>query len=91
MDKPELKGLVEAWKGELNKIVVNCNLIPGSPKDEFDLLNNKLIGHLIKGAKEEKVHEVLESELIVRYGLTPSEAELKQFTNEVINWWNRIK
>ena len=60
----------------LNKIILAWNLIPGSPNDEFDLLTHKLIGHLTKGAKAEKIYELLEGELIYRYGLSPTAGEL---------------
>jgi hypothetical protein len=86
--KPGLKGLVNSWERDLNKIIVNWDLIPGSPKDEFDSLAHKLISHLTRGAKKEKIHDVLKSELIVSYGLSPTEMELQQFTIEINDWWN---
>jgi hypothetical protein len=87
-DSSELKDLVNSWEVDLNKIILNWDLIPGSPKDEFDSLTKKLIGHLTRGAKKEKIYDVLNSELVVHYGLSPNEIELEQFTTEITNWWN---
>ncbi len=90
-DNSELKGLVNSWEKDLNKIILNRDLIPGSPKDEFDSLTHKLISHLTKGAKKEKIHDILESELISRYGLSPTEIDLEQFAIEITDWWNYNK
>ena len=90
-DNSKLKDLVKSWERDLNKIIVNWDLIPGSPKDEFDSLTDKVIGHLTKGTDKEKIYDILESELIIRYGLSPSEIELEQFTTEIIDWWDHKK
>ena len=87
-DNSKLKGLVSSWQRDLSKIIVNWGLIPGSPKDEFDSLTQKLISHLTREAEKEKIHEILESELIVRYGLSPTDIELEQFTIDVTDWWD---
>jgi hypothetical protein len=90
-DNSKLKDLVKSWERDLNKIIVNWDLIPGSSKDEFDSLAHKLIGHLTRGTDKEKIYNILESELIVRYGLSPTETELTQFTNEISDWWDYKK
>jgi hypothetical protein len=90
-DDSELKGLVSSWERELNKIILNWDLIPGSSKDEFDSLTHKLISHLTKGVKKDKIRDILESELITRYGLSPTEIELEQFAIEINDWWNQNK
>lgn len=87
-DNSKLKDLVSSWERDLNKIIVKWNLIPGAPKDEFDSLTHKLISHLTKEAEKEKIYDILESELIVRYGLSPTDIELEQFTMEVTDWWD---
>jgi hypothetical protein len=90
-DNSELKRLVNSWERALNKIIVNWELIPGSPLDEFDSLTHKLISHLTKGAKKEKIYEILESELITNYGLSPAEIELEEFAIEINDWWEQSK
>lgn len=87
-DNSELKNLIKSWERDLNKVIVKWDLIPGSPKDEFDALTHKLISHLTKGADQAKIYAILESELIVRYGLSPTESELAQFAVEITEWWN---
>jgi hypothetical protein len=82
-----LKKQVAEWERGLRKVINNWNLIPDAPIDEFDSLNNKIIGHLTKGADKQKIFNILSGELISNYGLSPNEDEFEQFTNEVINWW----
>ena len=90
-DNSELKDLVRSWESDLNKIIANWNLIPGSPKDEFESLTHKLISHLTKETTKEKIHDILKSELIVGYGLSPTEIELELFAIEIMDWWNYRK
>lgn len=85
------KKLVQSWERNLRQLINNWNLIPGSPKDEFDLLNHKLISLLTKGADTQKIYNVLRSELITYYGLSPSAIELRKFANDVFNWWEFYK
>jgi hypothetical protein len=87
----ELKTLASAWVRSLNKVVLNWELIQGCSSDEFDSLTHKLIGHLTKGGEKEKIRNILESELVMRYGLSPTEVELEQFTIAVVEWWSREK
>jgi hypothetical protein len=90
-DNSEIKGIVNSWERDLNKIILKWDLIPGSPNEEFTSLTHKLIGHLTRGAHDEKIYDILKSELVVRYGLSPTEIELEQFTNEIIELWSLIK
>jgi hypothetical protein len=85
-EKRELKAMVNTWRAELNKIIVGWNLLPG-PLDEFDALTHRLIGHLTRGADQDKIYDLLESELIVRYGLDPTTADLEEFAHEIHDWW----
>ncbi|PZR37606.1 MAG: hypothetical protein DI538_12140 [Azospira oryzae] len=87
-DNSELKSLVNSWVKELNKIIIKWALIPGAPTDEFASLTHKLIGYLTKGGTNDQIHDILKSELIIHYGLSPVETELEQFTQEIIYWWN---
>lgn len=85
-DKQELKGLIHIWQLELNKIISGWHLLHGA-HDEFDALIQKLIGHLTRGADKDKIHDLLESELIVRYGLDPTTGDLDKFAHEINDWW----
>lgn len=85
------KKQVAGWQQKLRKLINSWDLIPGAPSEEFDSLNNQLISHLSNGADEQKIYNVLRSELITYYGLSPNEVELEKFTNEVISWWEQSK
>jgi hypothetical protein len=90
-DNSELKDLANSWERDLNKIISKWDLIPGLPGDEFDSLTHKLISHLTRGTTKEKIFGILESELITRYGLSPTEVELETFAIEITDWWNYKK
>ena len=72
---------------ELNKLVHNWELIPGCPPDEFDKLIFKLLSLLQKPFDDDTLFRVLESELIVTYGLSPTEDDIRSMANEIKNWW----
>ncbi|MHA3047733.1 hypothetical protein JSO59_010315 [Riemerella anatipestifer] len=88
MDKSELKRKYNGDFSELRKIINSWNLIPGSPKDEFDNLSNKILSQLYKQADDEKIFRILESELIVSYGFFRTETDVQNFTRQIIEWWN---
>ena len=62
VDKSELERKYIGDFSELRKIINSWNLIPGSPKDEFDNLSNKILSQLYKKVDEEKIFKILESE-----------------------------
>ncbi len=88
MDKKELKRKYDGDFSQLRKIINSWNLISGSPADEFDSLNNKILSQLYKIADAEKIDRILQSELIVTYGLFSNEFDLEVFVNQIMNWWN---
>ena len=88
VDKSELERKYIGDFSELRKIINSWNLIPGSPKDEFDNLSNKILSQLYKKVDEEKIFKILESELIVRYGFFKTEIDTQNFTGLIIEWWN---
>ena len=88
MNKSELKKEFQERFLELRKILNSWDLIPGSPKDEFDSLNHKILSHLYKGADLEKVTHILDSELTVNYGLSPKSKDVEKYAAEIIGWWN---
>ena len=69
---------------ELRKIINSWDLIPGSPTDEFDSLNHKLLGHLGRSADEGKITGVIHNELIVIFGLTIKQSKSKDLAAEVM-------
>lgn len=73
---------------ELKRILNSRELIPGSQKDQFDALNHKILSHLYKGADIEKISSVLESELIITYGLFHNEFDIDELVSEIMEWWN---
>jgi hypothetical protein len=88
MDKSDLLNRYNEQLAELRKVVKNWNLIPGSPIDEFDALCNKVISHLYIGTDEEQIRGVIESELLVRYGLRSNEFDSERLAAAVMSWWN---
>jgi len=83
-----LKRIYDGDFSQLRKIINSWNLISGSPDDEFDSLNNKILSELYKNADAEKIDRILQSELIVNYGLLNNEFDSEIFVNQIMNWWN---
>ena len=91
MNKEQLKKEFEENFLGLRKIINSWGYISGSPNDEFDALNHKLLNLLYKEEEEEeeeeKVVKVLQSELTVYYGLYTSEFDSKKLAKEIYDWW----
>ncbi len=77
----------ESIKLELNRLFRDWELIPGCPLDEFDHLSNQLLSHLWEGADQTKIFNIIRSELITRYGLSTSDEEAQQITDEAYELW----
>lgn len=88
MDKKDLKRIYDGYFSQLRKIINSWNLISGSPDDEFDSLNNKILSQLYKNADAEKIDRILQSELISTYGLFSNEFDSEIFVNQIMKWWN---
>lgn len=88
MDKKDLKKIYDGDFAQLRKIINSWNLISESSVDKFDSLNNKILSQLYKVADAEKIDRILQSELIVTYGLFSNEFDLEVFVNQIMNWWN---
>jgi len=85
------KELIKQYNGnlsELRKIINSFDLIPNAPSDEFDTLNHKLLRQLDKEVDKEKIGKILESELIVTYGLYDNELDTSIIVDTVVDWWN---
>lgn len=88
MNKEQIKKEFQENFRELRKILNSWELIPGAPNDEFDGLNHQILNNLYKGADQEKISRVLESELTVTYGLYDDETDASEMSSEIIEWWN---
>lgn len=88
MSKDDLSIRLKGDFMNLRKIINSYDLIPGSPSDEFDSLNYKILSHLYKDADFEKIKRVLESELTVNYGFFSDEVDADQMASEIMHWWN---
>ena len=85
--KSDLKREFKFQEKELRKIINSWNLIPGSPSDEFDALNHKLLGRLGRENGKEKIEKVIYSELIAYYGLDIKQTDAEEFATQILNWW----
>ncbi|MBK7669390.1 MAG: hypothetical protein IPJ32_19830 [Sphingobacteriaceae bacterium] len=90
MNKDELKKEFKENFRALQKIINSWELIPGSPSDEFDALNHKILSHLYKGSDTDKISDVLYSEIVVFYGLDIEKEETEKFASEISEWWNQL-
>jgi len=88
VDKKDLKRIYDGDFSQLRKIINSLNLISGSPDDEFDSLNNKILSHLYKNEDAEKIDRILQSELVATYGLFSNEFDSDIFVDQIMNWWN---
>ena len=91
MGKNELTREFKGNFSELRKVINSWNLIPGSPNDEFDHLNHKILNQLFKNPEAEKINNILQSELTVYYGLFKNEFDTTSLVSEIIEWWNLKK
>jgi hypothetical protein len=58
------------------------------PEDEYDCLIPKLYERLRAGDGESELLEVLTSELIEHFGLSPRPQIDRAFAAELVRWWN---
>ena len=88
MNRQEIKNEYNGYFVELRKIINSWNLLPNSSNKAFDSLNNKILDYLYKNADKDKIEKVLESELIISYGLFRQEIKVEKYSCEIMNWWN---
>jgi hypothetical protein len=88
VNKKELEREFNGNFSELRKIINSWNLIPEAPNNEFDYLNHKLLSQLYKKADPKKIHNMLQSELTVSYGLFENEFDASGIVSEILDWWN---
>jgi hypothetical protein len=88
LDKKKLTREYNGNLSELRKIINSWDLIPNAPSCEFDDLNHKILSELDKGVDSEKLFSILQSELIVNYGLFDNEFDPTTMVSEITDWWN---
>ena len=72
---------------DLNKFFYSMNLIKSTDKNSFYKLADKILKHLETGSDENKLKNIIESELCVTYGLYSNEFDSEQLSNDVLKWW----
>jgi len=87
MNKEDLKKDFKKKNLELRKILNSWDLIPDSPKDEFDSLNHQILSHLYKGSNFFKIAHFLDTELTVTYGLSADKEDAEKKAAEIMEWW----
>ena len=87
MNNKELKDDFKRYFLSLRKILNGWDLIPDSPKDEYDSLNHTILSHLYKGADFDKISRVIDSELKVNYGLSTDIEDAKKIAIDIMDWW----
>ena len=73
---------------QLRKIINSFEIIPNAPTNEFDKLNNKILSQLYKEIDSKKIKNIIESELVVTYGLFNDEFDSDHILSQIISWWN---
>ncbi|MDH5034325.1 hypothetical protein [Chryseobacterium cucumeris] len=72
---------------QLKKLIISMNLMPGLSKNSFNHLTEKLLQQLEKGADQEKLETIIETELGVTYGLYRSEFSAEDVARDILKWW----
>ena len=73
---------------ELSIIINAWNIIPDSPKDEFDSINHLFLSQLYKGADKHKISKTIQFELTHNYGFEKENIDSDKMTETVLDWWN---
>ncbi|MET3538269.1 hypothetical protein [Chryseobacterium limigenitum] len=92
MDINEINILLNIRNGnfaELKKLIVSMNLIPSLPKNQFDLLTERILKQLEKGSDYDQIKQIIENELIVTYGLYRQEFNSEKITDDIFDWWEK--
>jgi hypothetical protein len=88
VNKKELTREYNGRLSELRKIINSFDLISGVPSDEFDHLNHKLLSQLYKEIDTKKIKNILESELVIHYGLFENDFDAVSIVDKILNWWD---
>ena len=86
-NKKEIQIEYKSNFNQLRKILNSWNLIPGAPNDEFDSLNHKILSNLYNNKDNGNIQRIIESDLIVYYGLNSSELDSMLMISEILEWW----
>ncbi|MCP1300157.1 hypothetical protein NK356_13345 [Chryseobacterium sp. S0630] len=72
---------------QLKKLIISMNLMPCLSKNSFNHLTEKLLQELEKEAVQEKLENIIETELVVTYGLYRSEFIAEDIARDILKWW----
>lgn len=73
---------------KLSKLIKSWDLIQSTSKREFDLLAEKILNNLYEGQTELKIKRIIESELLVTYGLYKTEFDSEKLIVDIMNLWH---
>ncbi|MCX6318896.1 MAG: hypothetical protein NTW29_16575 [Bacteroidetes bacterium] len=79
----------EGQQKELSKLIHNWILLHATSASEFNDISKKLLHSLYEGASFLKIMRIIESELVVTFGLYKTEFDAELLANQVMYWWER--
>ncbi len=87
MNKRELNRHAHFRVKEMRQVFRTWDIIKDSAPEDYDALIKKLIPMLEEGADEKKLEGVLSTEMIVTYGISGYEINFKEYTEDLLDWW----
>ena len=85
--KNELRHKIHFLEKKLRKLINSWELIPGSPSDEFDELNHKILSALMNNKGEQKIKGIIQSYIAVDLGMFTNQDEIETKYDQIITWW----
>ena len=86
--KKDNRNRIHFLEKKLRELINSWELIPGSPRDEFDTLNRKILSALMNSNNDfGKLNEIIESYLKVDLGFFTTQNEIENKVTQVISWW----
>ena len=85
--KNEQRNRIYFLEKKLRKLINSWELIPGSPKNEFDNLNHRILSVLINNKDQSKIKGIIESYIGFDLGMLMNQDEITNKYNDVIKWW----
>lgn len=74
---------------ELSKLIKNWNLVDVSSSWQLNEFSKKILNRLYEGENAFKIKRIIESELIITYGLFIQDFDADLLTKQVMLWWNK--
>jgi len=85
--KNELRHKIHFLEKKLRKLINSWELIPGSPSDEFDALNHKILSALMNNRAEKKIKGIIQSYIAGDLGMFTNQDEIETKYDQIITWW----